>query len=100
MEHEIELHWCRRALASSRIANVVLVHQLAQLGPAVVVDLGQHLLILLHHCILELDGLNRTSLLLFLLRLLIIFLLDGLSTCLFVTLQSGLEDFFDKVVCS
>lgn len=96
LEHQIEWYRGRRLNTSLGVLELVLGDQLAKFVAIVVVDLSQHLLVLLDHGVVELDGLGLDLLLLLLwVRL---FLLHRLATRLLVALQPRLEYGLDKVV--
>lgn len=97
LEHEVEGDGLGRKHASGRVLQVILLDQLAELGTVVVVDSGQNLLVLLHHGIVELDGLGLGLLLLL---LGVVLLLHLLATSLLVTVEARLEDGLDEVVGS
>ena len=97
LEHQVERNRRGGLDAGCRILKVVLLDQLAELLAAVVVDLGQDLLVLLDDRVVQLDGLLTLGLLFLLLGVLLL-LHDGLSARLFVALQARFEDILHKVV--
>ena len=101
LEHEVEGNGLGRELAAGRNAQIVFPDELAQCLAVVVVDLGQNLLVLLSNSIIKLHSLDLTlDLLLLALGVLGLLLDRGDLTRLFVTLETVLEDVFDKVVGS
>ncbi|KAI6766565.1 hypothetical protein HG531_011787 [Fusarium graminearum] len=80
LEHEVEGNRLCRLGTGSRVSEVVLLDELAELGAAVVVDSGKNLLVLLDNSIVKLDSL-------------------GLGL-LFLLLGAGFENGLDEVVGS
>jgi len=84
LEHEVEGDGRRGLDTGGGVLHIVLGDQLAELLAVVVVDLGEDLLVLLDHRIVELDGLLALGLLLLLLGISLLLLLNLLATGLLV----------------
>ncbi|KAH3663851.1 hypothetical protein OGAPHI_005254 [Ogataea philodendri] len=101
LKHQVERHWLLQWLAGSRVANVVLDHDVTEFRARITIDLGQNRLVLLHNRVLELDRLDLLDLLLSLLFLVVLLnFLDLLTTGLLISLESGLQHLLDQMVRS